>query len=706
MDLGYITAIGINYSGTLPKIKKSVDKLRPLYEAITNSFEALRLKESDSSNQEILIKIIAIKNVFSDETQEYDFRQFEIEDNGIGFTDSEFERLISLNDNRKGFWNKGTGRVQFVHFFERSTYESIYRDSRSLTGFRKREFILSKSRPFLEKNAIIQYISNEDIEAQKGRTKLILTSPISEKDRNYYSSLTLEELKSEIINHYLAYLCENRDSLPKISLEFIVGDEVKDSKTIDKNDIPKSDYVTDFEVKYSQISADNNSIEQSNESEIFNLKSFKISTQKLPENEILLISKGEVAKNITLNNLSPKDHINNNRYLFLLSGEYIDKRDSDLRGDLKIPNKEDFKKNVNSLFAENEIIIEDIEEETNLVIEQYYSEIRKKSEEKKQNLRRLKQMFLLNDETVNSLKIGLNDSDKEILKKVYQADVKIIAQRDAEIKRQIEQIEKLKPTSKDYSKQLELKVNELVKTIPLQNRTALTHYVARRKLVLELFDKILKKQLEILEETGRIDETILHNLIFQQHSDNPSESDLWILNEEFIYFSGVSEKELRLVEIDGNKLFKEEFAEEEDKYLNSFGEKRLSKRPDILLFPDEGKCIIIEFKSPDVNASLHLSQIDFYANLIRNYTFEKFQITAFYGYLIGENIEPRDVLGRVSRYEHSYHFDYLYRPSENVIGFDGRQNGSIYSEVIKFSTLLKRAQLRNKVFIDKLTANS
>src|SRR5205814_9730029 len=98
----------------------------------------------------------------------------------------------------------------------------------------------------------------------------------------------------------------------------------------------------------------------------------------------------------------------------------------------------------------------------------------------------------------------------------------------------------------------------------------------------------------------------------------------------------------------------------------------------------------------------YLTQIDSYASLIRNYTVDTIQITTFYGYLIGESIEPKDVLGRVSRYERAYHFDYLFRPSETVHGFDGRSNGSIYTEVIKYSTLLERAKRRNRIFIDKL----
>jgi len=333
-----------------------------------------------------------------------------------------------------------------------------------------------------------------------------------------------------------------------------------------------------------------------------------------------------------------------------------------------------------------------------------YIEIQQKNDEKMRGIQELQKMFLLDPKIISSLrkKININDSDSTILRKVYEVDAKIKADGDANIKQQIKKLEELNTTEKDYKAKLSLQVDEFVKLIPIQNRTALTQYVARRKLVLDLFDKILEKQLEELKKGGRIDEDIMHNLIFQQSSDNPESSDLWLIEETFIYFRGFSEKRLCQIEIDGEKIFKKEFTEEENKYLNSLGEKRLDKRPDVLLFPQEGKCIIIEFKAPDVNVSEHLSQVDFYANLIRNYTTDKFQITTFYGYLIGENIEDRDVRGRVSRFEHSYHFDYWLRPSENVIGFDDKTNGSIYTEVIKYSTLLKRAKLRNKIFIDKL----
>ncbi len=64
-------------------------------------------------------------------------------------------------------------------------------------------------------------------------------------------------------------------------------------------------------------------------------------------------------------------------------------------------------------------------------------------------------------------------------------------------------------------------------------------------------------------------------------------------------------------------------------------------------------------------------------------------------------MEDRDVRGRFSRFEHSYHLDYWFLPYENVNSFDNRSNGSIYKEVLKYSTILECVKLRNRIFINK-----
>ncbi len=274
-------------------------------------------------------------------------------------------------------------------------------------------------------------------------------------------------------------------------------------------------------------------------------------------------------------------------------------------------------------------------------------------------------MFLIGDD--EDVEISLNDDSKKILEKYYEAQAKKEAKIDASIKESIDRLEDLDTTSDTYDKELEDEIIKLVKILPEQNKKTLSHYVARRKLVIELFSKILDKKLKVQNINSREkDEALIHNLLFTQKSTNTYGSDLWILNEEFIYFKGNSEYKLKDLEINGYKVFKTKFEEEEERYLKSLGQNRLEKRPDVLLFPEENKCIIIEFKSPNVNASDHLNQINKYASFIRNYTDEKFEIKTFYGYLIGEGIESNDVQGSVSTFEYSQNFDYLYSPSQKV----------------------------------------
>lgn len=704
---GFISGVGINYAGTLPKVNKSENQLQSIFEAFTNALEAIKIKQlecQDSDIGKITIKLVFNETLYSFDEGGDEFQEIVIEDSGIGFNEKEFGRLIALNDISKGFSNKGSGRIQFLHFFDKVFYDSVYRDGSSKTGFRQLKFSLSKSKAFLDKNAIIRIDETDEIDAQSSYTTLSFKNPLLKKDAKFFNELSVPELKESLITHYLAYFCENRENLPLIELQYLLNGKVVQEEKITSADIPEHDQDKEISIQYSKLSFDGSEIEKIAKKETLNLRSFVISSFKLEKNGLMLTSKGQIAKEICLNSILHKDQIDNQRYLFLLSGDYIDKMDGDTRGELNIPTKEEFKKNFNEpLFQKEVVLLDDIQETANRVIEELYQEIRIKKEQKQQDVDKLQKMFLLNNETLKSIKIGLNDTDEKILEKVYQADAKITAKGDAFLKKQVKAIEELNPASSNYEDELKDQIDELVKAIPLQNRTALTHYVARRKLVLDLFDNILKKQLEIQKTEDRnIDEKLLHNLIFQQSSDNPDDSDLWLINEDFIYFKGNSEYRLNEIEIDGQKLLKTEFTQEEEEYLNSLGENRKIKKPDILLFPDEGKCIIIEFKNPNVNVSVHLNQINRYASLIRNFTNEDFQIVTFYGYLIGEGINAKEVRAFDGDFLDSYHFDYQFRPSKKIPDESGKNDGSLYTEVLKYSTLLKRAILRNKIFIEKL----
>ncbi len=195
-----------------------------------------------------------------------------------------------------------------------------------------------------------------------------------------------------------------------------------------------------------------------------------------------------------------------------------------------------------------------------------------------------------------------------------------------------------------------------------------------------------------------------HNLFLTKGEDNTyNNSNLWMLSEDFIYYSGKSEEQLCNFKLNNENVFNSEFSAEEERYLLSLGENRKIKRPDILLFPQENKCIIIEFKNVEVNVSDHLNQINKYAYFLRNFTNEKFQFKQFYGYLIGEPIECEDVRAADSDFKSFHDGKGMFRPKKNVVCKNNQNaDGELYMEVLPYTELLEKATLRNRIFIEKL----
>ena len=309
---------------------------------------------------------------------------------------------------------------------------------------------------------------------------------------------------------------------------------------------------------------------------------------------------------------------------------------------------------------------------------------------------------MLSDEALED--VSMCDDVEEVLKKAYNYDAKVVAHQNAVYEESIKRLSDIDPSSSDYEDSLSQIVNDLVESTPIQNRVTLSKYVARRNMVINLLGMILGRMTTAQTSSQRNeDEKLLHNLIFKQHSNNPLESDMWLINEEYMYFKGVSESQLSKVKVDGKDLFKSTFSEEEERYLTSLGENRLKMRCDILLFPSEGKCVIIEFKNPDVNVADHLNQISKYAYFIRNFANDDFKIQSFYGYLIGEGIEPRDVRSADGDFETAPKNEYMFRPRKKIPDESGANaDGYLYMEIMKFSSLKRRAEIRNKAFSDRL----
>ena len=660
-DEEFIATSDLLFEGVLRDVRKSREALQPIYEALTNAFEAIKCRidkdktfHSSNGSINIVIKAQATTDVDNPE-----FSSISIQDNGIGFNDEDFKRFNTYKDFTKGFSNLGSGRIQYVHYFDNTRIISVFREDEL---YYKREFTVSKRNEYL-----------------KAHNALVYHKICAKTDDKH------------------------RDTFPRISIKYEVNGEERDEQNITKQDIPSIDK-TDYAVlHYQKIAADGKSYEQLEKTEKFTIDSFRISNGFLTQNALKLTSKGVIVNEspIVLQNLANNTSINGCKYLFLVSSEYIDKQDSNVRGELKIPTKNNAIKG--DLFDPEFITLDDIQESVTTKIDSMYPEIQKKKIEVANQLEEIKQLFHYSSADIEDAGININDSEDKIIEKIHEVESKKGANLDIIIKRSYDSLKSLDTSDANYEKTLKQKTKELVKAIPLRNKNALTQYVARRGLLLDLFEKILGKQTDIqIANPDKHREDLLHNLFFHQHSEDSINSDLWMLNEDFIYFNGISEALLSKVQIDGENLFTDEFVKKEDEYLTSLGEDRTKLRPDILLFPSEGKCIIIEFKAQEVNISKYLDQINKYAGLILNYAQPKYNMSVFYGYLIGESIEPRDVQIADGHFENAYQMDYMFKPADIVRNFFGRPHGSIYTEVIKYSTLLERARQRNRIFLEKL----
>jgi hypothetical protein len=222
------------------------------------------------------------------------------------------------------------------------------------------------------------------------------------------------------------------------------------------------------------------------------------------------------------------------------------------------------------------------------------------------------------------------------------------------------------------------------------------------KLALNNSLTIQKKWEEEKEKGSKVkkdNEGVIHDIIFRRRMTG-APNDLWILNEEFVHFDGCSDIELEKLEVNGERLLENnEDVIEILKSLKIQRETYLKQRPDIFIFPEEGKCVLVEFKAPDVELSTHLDQIQRYARLIANFARKPFY--RFYGFLIGETIDRLSVPNRYIKVPRG---NYWFYPDEPIKTIDDAENvlANLYQEIIPLSEIANRAEIRNRSFAQKL----
>lgn len=695
-------AEAVDLKGAMGLLKKSKNLHAPIFEAITNSFEAIT--EKDFKDGEIPY----IKINFHFTTTLYEevrnFTHIEIIDNGVGFDEPSFQRYRTLLDKTKGFKNRGSGRVQFLHRFNEIEIRSVFL---SQGNYYERRFISDED----------TLASNSDISPstikQTGSTIILRGFKSGTVNKESLDDISIEDVQSAIKNKFLLKLYLNEKKQIQIEINFLKNNHVEKSITINASDIPTPTNMGDLEIDYLSFSGDISDIKwiPSGQKELLHWAHWKLPEHELSENGIFLCSKNVAIQSVPFLKIKKNESINGNRHLTVVYGDYLDKAENvnDAVDKFAIPTQREIERDAedNMFFDKNAeyIFIDKIEEEVKKILPGIYTEIKELKEKQDHRVEYYAEMHGISMDIANAANIDISDSDKKIVEKIFKKQAEIAAKENYKIQEIYESLIDLNPTDPKYQIELGRKSSELLELIPQQNKNELSRYVIRREMVTKILGLILKNNLSLQNETKqkgerRDKEGLIHDLVFKRKNDSDGLNDLWILNEEFVHYTGFSDTPLNQIILpNGDRLFPENI--NEDELLSQFKiENRKTGRPDIFLFPEDGKCILVEFKAHDVELSDHLSQLGRYCNLIANASTHR--IDSFYCYLVGQVTTVLDLPGDYSK---TINGDYV-KPDQAVKSIkkhnEGEIIGHIYQEVVILSNIEERASRRNKSFADKL----
>ncbi|WYD81639.1 MAG: ATP-binding protein [Candidatus Electrothrix gigas] len=660
-------------------IKRAVENIRtnttiytPVIEMIVNAIQAI--DETGKTDRKITIRVQRSDQMQIDGTLQ-NVRSFEIEDNGIGFTDAHRDSFDTLYSDKKIHeGGNGFGRFTSLKYFEDLHVKSTFKKGDS---FKKRRFSMGKGKSIIVKEKI------ESTEKQESGT--VVTLRALKKGKTFDKKLST--IARNLVERLLPYFITQDYVCPDIVLSEMDG----------RNTIRLNNYVSnELSAVIREIEIERNTfvLKSSNDEEEFSVRIFKLYSPKNQKSRISLVAHKREVPGSALHNYIPefedefydKDESNENvrernyiikAYVF---GQYLDRNVLLERGGFK------FKMESDLLFGISQAQIE--REAASIAKEAIGSDITSRQEKKKERVH----LYVDNEapwhkEMLKSIDLSgmpCNPSNEEIetrlQKEKFAQEIKI----KKEVAKLLEE--------SNFNKVRE-QAMEIVSNISGTSKNDLIHYIALRRKILDIFDKSLQ-----VDDTGAYSsEGMVHDIIFPRKGNTEITSfkdhNLWILDERLNFTTYVSSD----IPLDGGN----------------------TERPDLIVYNkrvvfrgdnDAGNPItIFEFKKPQrddfVNPSSTedpVQQIIRYVNSIRDGKYKtpegrKILVsdnTPFYGYVVC------DLTAKVESWLRR---EKNFTPMPDGLGwFDWKDNIKLYIEVISWDKVLKDATMRNQIFFQKL----
>jgi len=701
-------SLDLDFAGRVKKIRAPLaHSLHALFEAVANSFDST---EHLGHKARISVRILRqeVKALFSSPEKEYVLTGYEIEDNGVGFTDQNME-YFKRSDTMNKVGGKGVGRLLWLKIFDNVNVASTYKEN---GDWRKREFPFS----FSKKGVDDADIASQKLKTGECKTTIGLENP--KRDRLPYLVQDPQELAARLLEHFLLYFAVLKGPQLRVFCDYV--DSSIDVGHLYKETIGNRHKLEDIEV----------------DGQRFSLHHLFVKPTTTRKNLIRICARRRVVMTDTVASVVPEVSVSQAvtlhqayRYHAYVTGDYFDENTNDERSEVRFAKAATPKEEAEEAEPQATLLVpEEVEQASEGVTKEALTSeladrIRKHLSEHIANVRMKKEKQLedfankeqpqfrpfvsIAKKHVERLPARPNKRDLEVA--LYLAKME---GRDELEKSVAEIVNKVESAEHVQERRREL-VDRFASEANRHAISALAEYVCTRRAVIDVLKSNLGKQDGSYEYEG-----VIHDLIFPRHitSDDipvgPLDAgereieNLWLLDERLVFHRLLtSDKPLSTLKqlLVANRSVQVDFSDKNDE-------------PDILIFDPalvtaENDCFetlgIVEFKRPGRDdytlAKNPIQQIIEIARKIKDAKQVETRTGAiqgisgnvrFYGYAVCDVTSSlRPIIEDSYRMQHT---------PDGIGYYAFHDNLNLLIEVIPYSRIVSDAERRNAAFFKKL----
>jgi hypothetical protein len=638
------------------------EALLPLFEAVINSIQAIE-EVGDLKQGLITVRIkrdMRQGNLSfnGDDSSLPNITGFDIEDNGIGFNDKNFESFETSDSTYKlAKGGKGVGRFLWLKAFDRVDISSAYLKSDNSLASRKIEFTVA--------NGVREFPSVVSTNSQ-ANTIVHLNGFHEEYRKEPSAYKRASKIAQRIFEHCLTRFISGMAPTIKIVDDF-------------------EDHVINLHDLYNEIKDGIVTEDFSISSYSFKMHHIRLYGTHSKTHQLVYCADGRDVKSRPIGSLLGTsiqfdDEGKKFFYSAYITSPFLDANVDEYRQEFNIPDK-------SNLINSNEISIEQIEQEAVKRTRAHLAPVIESVEQQKaEKVSRfvqnqapmLRAVVKYCPEVMKEIEV--NTSEEKMTQTLYAYKGKA----EYELRKSSNNLLKSQAQSVD---EISAKYNELTEKLEDFQKDQLAGYVVFRKMIIDLLDKKL-----CLNKDGKYsNEDIVHDIVFPRKADTDSISfenhNLWLIDELLAFHTYAAS----------------------DKPLREFTTSTSDERPDVVVFSEVGDdrmaraVSLLEFKKPqrknfDEDPT---KQIFRYVRDIRKNNLELpngrpvmvNDSTRFYCYIICDITSPIKEFAENGNYA-ALQGEYGY--------YTYNRNHNSHVEIVAFDKIVVDAKQRHKAFFEKL----